>query len=244
MATVEKKPIYAHQNNWRLAGANTPSKPVFDLVMQLRRTHCVNKTFGPREYTQFLAHCTWKGWAEMAEHYISLEASVDEPGVSLRHWKTRQRMNVHACEGGYEDVVAVFLKHGADNSTLALEVAAWHGHLGIVNMLLDHGAEFGKAIYEAVANGYKDIVSELLRHGANIEEDQGALLAYAVAQEDKAMFRLLVEGGCDPTDHIAECRQRAEQEGLDFMIEFLREVESPTVQQGTYPPHSECKISS
>jgi hypothetical protein len=231
MVTVEKKPIYAHHNNWRLAGAYTPSNPVFELLMQLRRTHCVNKTFGPREYTQFPAHCAWKGWAEMAEHYISLGASVDEPGVSLSHWKTRQRMIVHAFEGGYEDVVAVFLKHGADTSTPALDVASRHGHLGIFTMLLEHGAEFGKAVYEAVANGYRDIVTELLRHGAKIEEDQGALLAYAIAREDKVLFRLLLNGGCDPMEHMAECRQRAEQDGLDSMIELLRQVEAPTVQQ-------------
>jgi hypothetical protein len=230
MVTVKKKPSYAHCNNWQLAGADTPSKAVFDLLTKLWWTHCVKRTFGPREYTQFLAHCAWKGWAEMAEHYISLGASVDEPGVSLRHWNfTRQQMIVNACEGGYEDVIAVFLKHGADTSTPALEVAARHGHLGIVSMLLEHSAEFGKAVYEAVAKDYRDIVAVLLSYGAKIEEDQGALREYAVAREDELLFRVLVEGGCDPMDHMTECRQRAEQDGLDSMIAFLRQVEAPTV---------------
>jgi hypothetical protein len=83
-----------------------------------------------------------------------------------------------------------------------------------------------------VVKGYKDIVTELLSHGAMIEDDQGALLAHTVAREDKVLFRLLVEGGCHLTDQtMAECRQRAEQDGLDSMIEFLLQVEFPAVQQ-------------
>jgi hypothetical protein len=231
---------YAYDNNWKLATTvHTPSKPVFEILMRLRRTYCVNKTggpweYGPEEWTEFLAHCAWKGWADMAEHYISLGASVDGLGPALLHWERRQRMIVYACEGGHEDVVALLLKHGADVSTPALEVAARHGHLTIVSMLLDHGAELGKAVYEAVAKGYKDIVAKLLSHGAVVKDNQRTLLPHAVAREDKAMFHLLVEGGCDLTDQTAmtECLQLAEGEELESMIEFLRQMETPTLQQG------------
>ena len=101
-------------------------------------------------------------------------------------------------------------------------------------MLLDHGAELGKAVYEVVAKGYKDIVAKLLSHGAVIKDDQRTLLPPAVVREDKAMFRLRVEGGCDLTDQtaMAECLKLAEREGLETMVEFLRQMEFPALQQG------------
>jgi hypothetical protein len=101
-------------------------------------------------------------------------------------------------------------------------------------MLLDHDAELGKAVYEAVAKGCKVIVAKLLSHGVVIKDEQRTLLPHAVAREDKAMFRLLVEGGCDPTEKttMAECLQLAEREGLDSMTNFLRGMETSTPEQG------------
>jgi hypothetical protein len=231
----QKRPRYAYLNNYALASMHTPSRAVFEYLMRIRRTHCVDKTFGPKEYTTFLGYCAWKGWAEMAEHYISLGASVDGLGPPIRFWKTPPRMIVFACKGGYADIVAVLLKHGADTSRPALEVAARYGHLDIVRMLLKHGAEFGEAVREAAMKGYKDILVELLNHGAVVGDDQPSLLVHSIGHEDKAIFRLLVEGGCEANDPtvVTECLQLAEREGLDSMAEFLRQEKWKVAPQAT-----------
>jgi ankyrin repeat protein len=223
----EKRPLNPCQNEWVLDSIDTPSREVFEFLMEKRKEHCINRAYDAKKYTQFLRVCIRKGWADMAACYLHLGAAVD--GIaSLLGYEGQQKLRplIDACNNGHQDVVKVLLKYGADASAPALECAAGKGHLGIVRLLLEHEAEFGDAVERAVARGYRDVVEELLDHGGDVQKSSGDLLVHAVRYEHVTMFRLLVERGCNPHKGttMARCAWAAEEEGLESMLEILREV--------------------
>jgi ankyrin repeat protein len=164
----------------------------------------------------------------MAACYLDLGACVNASGPLYND--IEQRPLVSACKNGHEEVVNILLARCADTSQPVLEIAARQGHLTIVQMLLDHGAEIGDAISGAVAKGYMDIVKELLDHGANVTSGSRSMLVQAIEQEHEAMFRLLVDrgGASRDLDTSAECVRVAEEKGLDSMLKLLSEYHMST----------------
>lgn len=86
--------------------------------------------------------------------------------------------------------------------------AAAGGHLPIVQLLLDHGADpnlpeegiapLGHALHMAVCNGHREIVELLLAHGAHPNvpiESSADTLSAAMRNDDKAMVDLLASRG-------------------------------------------------
>jgi hypothetical protein len=221
----EKRPAYRRQNEWILADIRTPSKEVFDILTEKRRMFCINRQFGKEEYTCFLRNCALRGWAEMAACYLKLGASVDGLGPSSFGYKEQDRPLLDACSYGHQDIVKLLLDYDASTSAPALEYAAGKGHLGIVRMLLAHGAEHGDALSRAAAKGYGDVVEELLNHGAEVRDRSASLLVSAVEHEHTAMFRLLVERGCEvrDADTAAKCVEVAKEQGLESMLQLLKE---------------------
>ena len=82
------------------------------------------------------------------------------------------------------------------------------GHIEIVKLLLEHGADpnlpeegiapRGHALYSAVANGHFDIAKLLLEHGAhpNAEVESSAdTVSRAIMNGDKRMIELLSSYG-------------------------------------------------
>ena len=221
----KKRPSYPYRNESALASMHTPSREIFDFLMEKRKTHCINRGFGSKEYTEFLAHCVRDDWIEMAAHYIDLGASVEGPAPSINVRGEPDRMLVYASKKGHQDIVKLLLTRGGNTSAPALEVAAHNGHLDIVRLLLAHGADFGDAISKAAAKGYGDIVEELLNNGAEIQNGPRPLLVHAIEHKHEAMFRLLVERGVDLRDHdpIKDCVSVAKEKGLDSMLKLLTE---------------------
>jgi ankyrin repeat protein len=109
-------------------------------------------------------------------------------------------------------VVKVLLQYGADTLEPALEIMAGKGRLDLVRLLLEHGAECGEAVERAAAGSYPDVVEELLSRGADVKSRSADLLVNAVQYEHVAMFRLLMERGCDvkDADTMARCVKAAE----------------------------------
>ncbi|KAH3952998.1 hypothetical protein HBH53_036430 [Parastagonospora nodorum] len=220
----KRRPHHAYANEWMLALMHTPSREVFEFLMEKRSLHCINREFGPAQYTRFLRHCAIEGWTKMAEHYLSLGASVEGVGDRALCGEDRRPLLL-ACRRGHKDTIKMLLEHQADNAVPALELAVGWGDLATVRLLLQHKAEFGDALALAVAKGHRDVVQELLDHGADIKIGSRPLLAYAIEHENVALFRLLVERGCDPrVDEAAtECVRIAEEYGLESMLQLLRE---------------------
>ncbi|KAH7406120.1 ankyrin repeat-containing domain protein [Phaeosphaeria sp. MPI-PUGE-AT-0046c] len=220
------KTCHAKTNESCLANMDTPSRDVFEFLMDKRRIHCTTRDYGDEKYTQFLSVCACKGWTEMAVHYLGLGAKVD--GIpSPRGAFQDPTPLVKACTYGHEDVVDLLLAHGASVSKPTLEVAARSGSLSIVQKLLNYGAELEGALLAAAAKGWGDIVQELLDHGASIGSDLQPLLLSAVKHEHVLMFKLLVQRNGNVVDPVTmlECARVAVEQGLDSMAQLAIEVE-------------------
>jgi hypothetical protein len=184
-----KRPSYLSCNERELALLNTPSREIFDLVMEKRREHCVSRTFSVTEYTGFLAYSARHGWVAMTEHYLALGARVDGLGLCSEY---RQRPLLGACRNGHKEVVEVLLRHGASVCKPALETAVGNGHFEVVSLLLAYNAEVGSALAVAVCKGYRSIVRRLLERGSYDEGLLQGLLDRAVEMEDEGMLEDLL----------------------------------------------------
>ena len=124
-----------------------------------------------------------------------------------------------ASHGGNVDIARLLIKRGADvraehlNGRTALGNAAMGGHVELVELLLDSGANpnvpmhiFGispgtTALTEAAVFGHTEVVVALLRHGVNPDQrrDDGctALIAAAAACRE-ATVRVLLDRNADP----------------------------------------------
>lgn len=80
---------------------------------------------------------------------------------------------INAAESGSVASVRAELANGVDvngrgtEGESAIQMAAWHGHLDIVRILLDHCAKPDRALSAAVATNRPEIVELLVARGAN-----------------------------------------------------------------------------
>lgn len=221
------RPAYPFRNEQEFNYIITPCKEIFDFLLEKKKALCVKKTLTEHNKASGLVHCAENGWAEMAAQLIAMGAAVDGFGSSGR-WE-EQRPLLVACENGHDDVIRVLLAHGADTSQPALQTAVQHGQFAAVFLLLNHGAELGIALEEAVARGYRIIACALLKHDKNARFRLQDLLLRAVAIEDEALFQLLVDyaGGAIHGSIRDACVDMAREKGLESMTR-LAEAQ-PTV---------------
>lgn len=234
-----------HRNNRLLSKMHTPSRQVFDFLMELRHKHCVGKSFGPWQWTEFLVRCAIEGWTDMASHYIKLGAEVD--GFSMidisndpeaQHklsWEWCPQPLIVAVGKGRRDMVKLLLNHGASVNGLTLQTAITCGQIEIVEMLLQHGFDFKtipSALPLAAQRGYKLVVRMLLEKCPDAERVAGGLLVQAVQLEDEELFGLLVNvGGGIVAEHVREqCLRVCQEDGLESMEKLLRELQYALVE--------------
>jgi RNA polymerase sigma factor (sigma-70 family) len=101
-------------------------------------------------------------------------------------------------------------QHNAHNGWTPLHLAAHYGHLDVVRMLLDHGADIEAVSQNAIANtplsaaawgDHRDIVAALLDHGAQVDAPNAwgsTALRRAVDAGREELARLLLSRGADP----------------------------------------------
>ncbi|KAF2703835.1 ankyrin [Pleomassaria siparia CBS 279.74] len=209
----------------------TPNMHVYDFIMDLRqRTERFDDPIdglpsercflrSSQDYLNGrLRTCAQNGWTKMARLYLLHGASGETPAYKLP--KGVLRIILEACKYGHLDIVQLMIEHGAD-SHACVEVAAKYGHEHIVRWLLDQGAETGEAIEEAAASGFGAIVKMLLDYDSGIQVLEIPLVS-AIRLEHTAMFELLLERSEPLTDEVAgQLVKTARAEGLDSMIALL-----------------------
>lgn len=131
-----------------------------------------------------------------------------------------------AAFNGHVAVVDILLEAGADPAGAILSASS-RGHKEVVQKLLDKGISPSGALTKAAGGGYLETAITLLNAGADVNETIGAEspLASAIALEHTNLFSLLLErgGNLQSTGTAAECVRRAKEDGLESMLLILKE---------------------
>ena len=124
------------------------------------------------------------------------------------------------------------LAHGADanhegaDEWPVLVRAAEHGHLAVVEALLDAGAgELGESLFDAACRGHTAVVALLLDRGADVHFENGTPLYTAARYGHLETTTLLLDRGADPNMHPAwsmmTCLRAAREHGHHELAALL-----------------------
>ncbi|KAJ7112611.1 hypothetical protein C8R44DRAFT_985058 [Mycena epipterygia] len=153
-------------------------------------------------------------------------------------------------EMGYTEGVHLLLKKDAheDDIVVALRTASGLGHINIVRLLLEKGANFnaadgkhGSALQAASAGGHTEIVRLLLENGADVNAEggvYGSALQGASEQGSLEIFRILLEEGADVNmagGFYGSALQAASRQGsLEIVRILLKEGADVNAAGGRY----------
>jgi hypothetical protein len=215
----------------------TPSKGVWDHVLDLRNRYGCPKVVPEDRMKKVLQNCVEEGGdADLLDHLLELSADMGGFNV-LGDSKLPSRLLLDACANGYEDLIRVLLSRGAVTSC-AVSMAAMHGHTNIVCILLEHGDDPRSGLLGAARGGYMGIARMLLFAGVNLgaihnlsdswcrglERYGHVPIASAIAMEHVDMARLLKAKGAKVQGYEGmECLRVAREEGLESMLILLDE---------------------
>ncbi|KAL8787747.1 MAG: hypothetical protein Q9213_002067 [Squamulea squamosa] len=122
-----------------------------------------------------------------------------------------------------------------DSGHTALYLASSNGHVTVVRILLDHGADpnasggrLGTALQAACFQGYVDVVQLLIENGANIKLRglfQNALQASVMGHHEKIAMLLLHNGfEINGQSEYEQALQEASQTGFIKVVDHLQET--------------------
>jgi ankyrin repeat protein len=148
----------------------------------------------PDRHIAVLRTCAQRGWDSMTEHLLDHYGA--DPNFEYA-WSDGRTPVAIAAQHGHMGVVKILLKRGARVQNSATKAAAWNGHLDIVRVLIAHQCDTIGAVVLGARGGYGDVVSVLLECGADANEEDGDLSAacYALLREHSSMFYCLVKHG-------------------------------------------------
>lgn len=212
----------------------TPSISIFEFMVQLWHGRELRpKPPGPPGMMDVLLHtCAMENWVTMARYlFASHDAaeSIDESNVNARQWYGTEGVSWQhntpleiACMYGHVEMAELLYLSGA-NVKGALKRAAYYGHIEVVARLLDLGVKIPcKIVQRAVRVGNLPLAKLLLEHGARASDGAVHPLVQAVAAEHVPLFELLLQHGVVLDQRVRlMCVEKAEEEGLESMCEYL-----------------------
>ena len=181
------------------------------------------------DHAQYTSHencergTLWHAFWMVAKSSTKINPSTYELGIYPRDDKhmLSPPLQIAASFGG-ELFVDGLLDTGADVNACdgpyssALIAAAYNGHLDVVHLLVDRGADvnirgvylIGSALQAAILSGYKEMIQLLVNLGGDVNAQGGlygnALMAAAYFGDFEAV-RLFVERGADVNTQISDC---------------------------------------
>lgn len=140
--------------------------------------------------------------AALGKQMTVIESTLDqlknEPNYnSKRHKKAASYILRGASEGGHMDLVKMMLEEGAD-STKGFEGAAEGGQLEIAQLLLKKGAHMYDSIKLAAKGGHIELVKLILDNSKNFELDVSDGLLSAAEGGHMDIVKLLLNKGGEP----------------------------------------------
>ncbi|KAJ7658333.1 hypothetical protein DFH06DRAFT_1472942 [Mycena polygramma] len=148
-----------------------------------------------------------------SQQYVALNCLYDVSSNPWRraHWSRQAPSPIYLCSWiNYVEGVRFLLDHGADVDTAggkygsALQGAASRGHMDVIRILVEKGADVnaasGSALQSAALRNHMEIVCFLLQHGANVNAaggEYGSALLCAVREGHADIVRVLLEKGAD-----------------------------------------------
>jgi hypothetical protein len=201
----------------------TPSVEIFETIVVELQSHRL-ATLDDRLLHGLLLSAAQDGWTDMAKHLISRGAPMDRP----KHvW--RETSLWRACKKGHEKVVQMLPDNGAQPCDLEFEVAAAHGHVSTMKVLLGSEAAANPVstkdcLYAAARKGFVSVVQLMLDFGVDPNNGDIAPLIGAMESEHTTIFWMLVQRGALGSKILPEAQRRAEAQGLESMLVLLHEA--------------------
>lgn len=141
------------------------------------------------------------------------------------------------------DMIDFLLRNGVDPNEMMikyritfLEYAILSGNLKLVKLLLEYNTNilterhFKMAVHKKNPE-YHRIVKLLLRHGLDVDADNGYALLYAVESRDMELIKLLLRHGANPDIDNLNIIKRAIEKGNAEIIELLFEYSELSAQE-------------
>lgn len=164
--------------------------------------------------------------------------------VDMYSVESKARALVTAVGRGYREVVEVLLENGTDpnrsssainndqyydissqNTWLGLEVAARVGHVEILKLLLNAGANVnakdGIALRQAVEHENGEIVELVLNSGADANAMDGIALRCMVTRGNEKIVELLLNYGANASANDGTALRQATKHGHEKIVELL-----------------------
>lgn len=155
------------------------------------------KAFGPAEQRLMDA-------AERGDSAAALK-ELQQPGLNVdaRHGKALDQAVLHGMKELFQALLAYGANPNADSRIM--EEAILNHRPEMPGLLLEHGLDpnLGMFLFHAVDQGNLALAEALIRKGAKVNEDDfvggGTALMAATENNNRAMVKLLLENGADPT---------------------------------------------
>ena len=125
------------------------------------------------------------------------------------------------CKTGNLEAVKDCIENGANinlNYDQAIKLAAKNGHVDVVTYLVKMGADPNEALVDAAFNGHIIVVQYLVLNGANVSANNNAAIKYASENGHIVVVQYLVLNGVDPNEALVPAAENGQMNIIMFLV--------------------------